>query len=199
MIRDQLRGIFVALAAEFARGLAAGEVDGRRGDREHRRGDAGLVHVGQRLLDGPVLHQRIAETAGVRRGHIGRRRQMMMNVDAERLCARPFAPMPRPPPDCRRQRQRAGAEHEARAGSAAESDGLAGPQQKQPRSGGVRKSVIRSLPDFSVCCRVWPQPSRMATARVQPAEARSILTGKHDTMKPVDGSCSRLCSFSIWQ
>lgn len=43
------------------------------------------------------------------------------------------------------------------------------------------------------------QPSRMATARVQPAEARSIFTGKHDTMKPVDGSCSRLCNFSMWQ
>src|SRR6185312_3209276 len=43
------------------------------------------------------------------------------------------------------------------------------------------------------------QPSMIATARVQPADARSIFTGKHDTMKPVGGSCSRLCSFSIWQ
>ena len=43
------------------------------------------------------------------------------------------------------------------------------------------------------------QPSMIATARVQPAEARSILTGKHDTVNPVDGSCSRLCSFSMWQ
>ena len=43
------------------------------------------------------------------------------------------------------------------------------------------------------------QPSRIATARVQPAEARSILTGKHDTMKPVAGNCSRLCNFSMWQ
>jgi hypothetical protein len=43
------------------------------------------------------------------------------------------------------------------------------------------------------------QPSMIATALVQPAEARSILTGKHDTMKPVDGNCSRLCSFSMWQ
>ena len=33
----------------------------------------------------------------------------------------------------------------------------------------------------------------------QPAEARSIFTGKQATMKPVDGSCSRLCSFSRWQ
>ena len=42
-------------------------------------------------------------------------------------------------------------------------------------------------------------PSSIATARVQPADARSIFTGKHDTVKPVDGSCSRLCSFSMWQ
>src|SRR5450631_4536498 len=47
--------------------------------------------------------------------------------------------------------------------------------------------------------RLRPQPSMMATARVQPADARSILTGKHDTVKPVDGNCSRLCSFSMWQ
>src|SRR5580700_10297754 len=39
-------------------------------------------------------------------------------------------------------------------------------------------------------------PSMIATARVQPAEARSILTGKHDTVKPVEGNSSRLCSFS---
>ena len=42
-------------------------------------------------------------------------------------------------------------------------------------------------------------PSRMATALVQPADARSIFTGKQDTVKPVEGNCSRLCSFSMWQ
>ena len=41
--------------------------------------------------------------------------------------------------------------------------------------------------------------SMIATARVQPAEARSIFMGKQATMKPVDGSASRLCSFSMWQ
>ena len=41
--------------------------------------------------------------------------------------------------------------------------------------------------------------SMIATARVQPAEARSIFIGKHETMKPVEGSASRLCSFSRWQ
>src|SRR4029434_5649998 len=37
-----------------------------------------------------------------------------------------------------------------------ESDGLDGPQQEHPRKRGIRKSVIRSLPDF-VCC--WLQHS----------------------------------------
>jgi hypothetical protein len=39
----------------------------------------------------------------------------------------------------------------------------------------------------------------MATARVQPAEAARILTGKQLTSNPVGGSNSRLCSFSMWQ
>ena len=43
------------------------------------------------------------------------------------------------------------------------------------------------------------QLSMIATARVQPADARSIFTGKQDTMKPVAGKSSRLCSFSMWQ
>jgi hypothetical protein len=38
----------------------------------------------------------------------------------------------------------------------------------------------------------------IATALVQPADARSIFTGKQDTVKPVDGNSSRLCSFSMW-
>jgi hypothetical protein len=39
----------------------------------------------------------------------------------------------------------------------------------------------------------------MAIVRIQPAEARSILTGKRDTTKPVGGKSSGLCSFSMWQ
>jgi hypothetical protein len=39
----------------------------------------------------------------------------------------------------------------------------------------------------------------IATAPVQRADARSIFTGKQDTVKPVDGKSSRLCSFSMWQ
>src|SRR5258708_21925991 len=41
--------------------------------------------------------------------------------------------------------------------------------------------------------------SRMATARVQPAEAPRIFTGKQLMVNPVAGSASRLCSFSRWQ
>src|SRR5258705_5306744 len=43
-----------------------------------------LVHIRERFLDGPVLHQRIAKAAVVRRRHLGRRRRMMMNVNPER-------------------------------------------------------------------------------------------------------------------
>ena len=41
--------------------------------------------------------------------------------------------------------------------------------------------------------------SRIATARVKPAEAPLMLNGKQHTEKPVAGSASRLCSFSRWQ
>ena len=39
---------------------------------------------------------------------------------------------------------------------------------------------------------------RIATARVQPAEPPSTLTGKQATSNPSAGSDSRLCSFSMW-
>ena len=41
--------------------------------------------------------------------------------------------------------------------------------------------------------------SKMATARVQPAEAARIFMGKQAMMKPIAGKTSRLCSFSRWQ
>ena len=41
--------------------------------------------------------------------------------------------------------------------------------------------------------------SMMATARVQPADAALIFTGKQATLNPWAGSSSRLCSFSMWQ
>ena len=36
-------------------------------------------------------------------------------------------------------------------------------------------------------------------ARVQPAEAPRIFTGKQLTMKSLGWKLSRLCSFSMWQ
>ena len=44
-----------------------------------------------------------------------------------------------------------------------------------------------------------PQSSKIATARVNPAEALRILKGKQEIMKPVGGRLSRLASFSMWQ
>ena len=41
--------------------------------------------------------------------------------------------------------------------------------------------------------------SKIATARVQPADAPRILCGKQLMKKPSAGSASRLCSFSRWQ
>src|SRR5581483_9529813 len=59
------------------------------------------------------------------------------------------------------------------------------------------RATLRWLIDYHSSMNGYS--SMIATARVQPAEARSIFTGKQETMKPVEGSCSRLCSFSIWQ
>ena len=47
--------------------------------------------------------------------------------------------------------------------------------------------------------RAARQSSKIATARVQPAEAPRILCGKQAMVKPSPGKTSRLCSFSRWQ
>lgn len=44
----------------------------------------------------------------------------------------------------------------------------------------------------SKCCQAHDQSSMIATARVQPADAPLILCGKQLTVKPWDGSASRL-------
>jgi cytochrome c len=41
-----------------------------------------------------------------------------------------------------------------------------------------------------------PHSSKIATARVQPADAPRILWGKQQIVKPSPGNASRLCSFS---
>ncbi len=86
MVRHQPGGVVVAFARQLARRLAGGEIERRRRHREHRDRDAGLVHVRQRLFDRPVLHQAVAETVGDRCGDIGRRRQMMVDVDTIGVC-----------------------------------------------------------------------------------------------------------------
>src|SRR4249919_3050825 len=72
------------------------------------------------------------------------------------------------------------------------------PQQKQPRKGAFRNSLIQSSRIFLLLA-VKSYPSRIGPRRVQAAETGLNLAGKHDTVKPVEGSCSRLCSFSMWQ
>ena len=81
--------------------------------------------------------------------------------------------------------------------------------QRQPADAALGRAA-----DFGGLHQVVPQPlgidgevfqgafhvahvSMMATARVQPAEPPRTLTGKQATVKPVAGSASRLCSFSM--
>src|ERR1700752_5017060 len=71
----------------------------------------------------------------------------------------------------------------------------AGCSQAKPRTLRFAKPELKSKACF--ICRLYA--SMIATARVQPAEARSIFTGKHDMVNPVDGRSSKLCSFSRWQ
>ncbi len=67
----------------------------------------------------------------------------------------------------------------------------------QPAAGaGVVRVVEFHGVQAAVACNA---SSKMATARVQPAEAPRILCGKHEMKKPSAGSASRLCSFSMWQ
>ena len=61
----------------------------------------------------------------------------------------------------------------------------------------ILKNCVALISDAKAVRQAYP--SMIATARVQPAEARSILTGKHDTVNPLEGNSSRLCSFSMWQ
>jgi hypothetical protein len=51
---------------------------------------------------------------------------------------------------------------------------------------------LKPLKDLSSRSTMSFQPSTMATARVQPADTRSIFTREHDAMKLVDGKSSRL-------
>jgi len=73
----------------------------------------------------------------------------------------------------------------------------------------LARNIAQELPGAPLGQQGWsgvsrPPPSELhfstiATARVHPAEACAIFTGKHETVKPVAGSSSRLPSFSRWQ
>src|SRR5262249_52354802 len=77
-------------------------------------------------------------------------------------------------------------------------------QSARERDAIIIKARYRKLtqqcypPTGSSTCKA-AYSSMIATARVQPADAARIFTGKQDTVNPVEGSASRLCSFSIWQ
>ena len=76
-----------------------------------------------------------------------------------------------------------------------------GERQVVRHRGGVDRAGNRAGDDDLVVLRHVDRSysSKMATARVQPADAPLILTGKQETVNPVAGSSSRLPSFSIWQ
>jgi hypothetical protein len=66
----------------------------------------------------------------------------------------------------------------------------------------ARRRSRRRVPELNAGIQSGQNPfysSMIATARVHPADALLIFTGKHEIMKPCGGKASRLCSFSRWQ
>jgi len=61
----------------------------------------------------------------------------------------------------------------------------------------IPASRIRVTAIWQVCSELYS--SIIATARVHPADAFFIFTGKQTMWKPFAGRDSRLCSFSRWQ
>ena len=79
--RAELRGMLVDGAREPPRLVRADMMQAGRREREHRRGDAVLVHLLEAARDGPVAHHRaLAHLAHDR--EIFRRVEMMVHVDA---------------------------------------------------------------------------------------------------------------------
>jgi hypothetical protein len=73
--------------------------------------------------------------------------------------------------------------------------GQAGPSRAKPGWSG-RPRTPAGHPDQAEAVSA---SSKIATARVQPAEALRILCGKQLMKNPLAGSTSRLCIFSMWQ
>jgi hypothetical protein len=61
------------------------EIDLRRGGRDDRGGDAGLIHVVERPLRRPIDQRRVVALGLFHRVEPGRRGNVMMHVDAVRL------------------------------------------------------------------------------------------------------------------
>lgn len=59
--------------------------------------------------------------------------------------------------------------------------------------------LIRASGELGQFWHLSGHSSKIATARVQPAEPAAIFTGKQATLNPFAGSPSRLCNFSTWQ
>ena len=91
-VAGEFGAVFVADPRQRHRGRIVAVPDAGRGDREYRGGDAGLVHVGDRFLRRPVERRPFEQFALAEIGDIGRRRQMMMDVDDRRLRRRRFRP-----------------------------------------------------------------------------------------------------------
>ena len=70
-----------------------------------------------------------------------------------------------------------------------------GPRDKAQVHVGEEAAAGKPAPRYIVADSIRAS-SKIATARVQPAEAARIFTGKQQTKKPSEGSFSRLCSFS---
>ena len=93
MIACQCGCVVVAFAREPARRIAVAEPHARRGDRRDGGRDPRLVHVVERLLHAPALQRRLVDAARDQLLVIGRRRDVVMNVDdagrRRRLCKDP--------------------------------------------------------------------------------------------------------------
>ena len=164
-----------------------------------RRARGGVGQSAERLRVGGRPDDQSARRCVARRGIARSCRSICGRTGFRIVAARAASPPPR-----RRAAMRQRSAPPSANAAGADRDG------RLPRRGGgktfikrtFRTSRHRFAPESDNLKADGPgsfTTSTIATARVQPAEARSIFTGKQATVKPVDGSASRLCSFSMWQ
>ena len=85
MLLHELGAILVALARNRPRRLLIAEPQARIGDRDHRRGDAALVHVLDRFLRRPRGIRRLEKFAPSDESQPLWRREVVVDVDAARI------------------------------------------------------------------------------------------------------------------